>query len=134
MNPHNVDLKAADMWAVGCMLLEILSGVPLLTDNKEKDDLEYLQEIFSYFGTPVEGEDDFYFYEENFVNNIYPYLIKYEKPESFKDIFPFISDWRILDLLSKLLEINPEKGFQLQKHSPMNSQALRIIKSSMISS
>lgn len=35
-------------------------------------------------------------------------MVKYEKPQSLANIFPFIKDKRALGLLSRLLDINPK--------------------------
>lgn len=87
------------MWAVGCILAELLLRVPFLPGES---DLEQLTKIFQVLGTPTE--------------ETWPgmsKLLDYIKFKSFpgtplKHIFTAAGD-DLLDVIAGLLEINPAK-------------------------
>lgn len=53
-----------DIWAVGCILAELLLRVPFLPGES---DLDQLSKIFQVFGTPTEDDWPVSYYENNFV-------------------------------------------------------------------
>jgi len=94
---HNKYDSKIDMWAVGCMLGEMLCNDILFNIDKE-DDEKNLNTIFKFIGSP-----------KNFINNnkkiinvgVYHASIKY-----FIDLY---EDENLSDLFIKLLEFNPKK-------------------------
>ncbi|GBG89574.1 hypothetical protein CBR_g49363 [Chara braunii] len=92
---------AVDMWSVGCIFAELLSGRPILPG---KNELEQLQLIFQLCGTPDESN-----WEDVTKLPLYS-LIKNEKPHprqlhiNFKNFHP-----SALKLVEKLLTLDPKK-------------------------
>lgn len=86
-----------DMWAVGCILAELLLRLPFLPGES---DLDQLTKIFQVFGNPT---------EENWpeVKNLSDYIeFKPCVPVPLKNIFIAAAD-DLLDVLSGLLQLNP---------------------------
>lgn len=88
-----------DMWAVGCILAELLLRVPLFPGES---DLDQLTKIFAVFGNPT---------EENWpeVKNLSDYIEFKPFPSiPLKNIFTAAGD-DLLDLIEGLLVLNPIK-------------------------
>lgn len=88
-----------DMWAVGCILAELLLRVPFLPGES---DLEQLTKIFQVLGTPT---------EETWpgMSKLLDYIKFKPLPGTpLKHIFTAAAD-DLLDLIAGLLEINPAK-------------------------
>ena len=98
-----------DMWSIGCIFAEMISGKPLFPGNNESDQLK---QIFKIKGTPNEkyapslkelsewgvGENHF----ENF------------KEQDFQKLFPNL-DEKGIDLLQKFLQLEPEKRISAEE-------------------
>lgn len=86
-----------DMWAVGCILGELLIRLPLFPG---RTDIEMLSMIFTIRGSPNNstwpGVED--------LPNYLEFTIKDVKP--LNEVFPFATP-ACLDLLDKLLQLNP---------------------------
>lgn len=88
-----------DMWAVGCILAELLLRVPLFPGES---DLDQLTKIFGVFGNPT---------EENWpgVKSLVDYIdFKPFQSIPLKNIFTAAGD-DLLDLIENLLVLNPVK-------------------------
>lgn len=90
-----------DMWAVGCVFFEMISGYPMFTVHEEN---ELLVLIFSLFGTPSVGDwpelkNSKKFRIETFKN--YP-------GKSLENLVPNLCDDG-LDLLNSMLTLNPSQ-------------------------
>ncbi|XP_065161473.1 cyclin-dependent kinase 7 [Atheta coriaria] len=86
-----------DMWAVGCILAELLLRVPFLPGDS---DLDQLTRIFQVFGNPT---------EENWpgIKELIAYIeFKPFQPVPLKHIFTAAGD-DLLDVLNSLLALNP---------------------------
>jgi mitogen-activated protein kinase 1/3 len=92
---------AIDVWAVGCIMAELLNREPLFQGENYVDQL---QVIFAVLGTPTD-EDLACVYNDEALQFISK--LKRRKPASLKRIFPTASKLA-LDLLSKILVFNPK--------------------------
>lgn len=90
-----------DIWAVGCMLYELVTGTPLFPGSQEIDQIKKIHKII---GTP--SEDLIKQFRKNPNENI-SYVFKPCKPVSFSTLLPNSSP-AFLSLLAKLLVYNPE--------------------------
>jgi len=87
-----------DVWSVGCILAELISGQALFPGKNETDQLA---RIFSLLGTPTELEwpDESLVLRNNFT---------YSRPQSVRERLPEIgSDAK--DLLEKMLHFDPKR-------------------------
>ncbi|GIX77107.1 hypothetical protein CEXT_535351 [Caerostris extrusa] len=88
-----------DIWAVGCILAELLLRAPFLPG---KTDLDQLSNIFNVMGTP--NEEDW-----PHVSSL-PHFVQFKSSPAipFHEIFTAAGD-DLLDVLSKMLALNPLK-------------------------
>ena len=91
-----------DMWAVGCVLGEIILGRPLFEGSSS---LDQLQKIFTYIDRP--SENDLIEMDSKLAPTILNSLKKTHK-KHLENLFPEQSE-EFLDLLNILLVINPNK-------------------------
>jgi serine/threonine protein kinase len=91
---------SVDVWGVGCIIAEMCSGVPLFPGDSEVDELMH---IFRILGTPSEvswpGLQNFPNFSASFPTH---------RPKKLERVVRS-TDPLLLDLLSQLLELNPEK-------------------------
>jgi len=102
-----------DMWAVGCILGELLGGKPILPG---KSTINQLEKIIELTGKPT--KTDVKSMQSGFAVTILE-SIQNSQQRSLKSKYPDASDG-VLDLLSKLLIFNPEKRMTAEegmKHS-----------------
>ncbi|KAF8787237.1 Cyclin-dependent kinase 7 like protein [Argiope bruennichi] len=88
-----------DIWAVGCILAELLLRVPFLPG---KTDLDQLSQIFKVLGSPS---------EEDWPHvTALPHYVEFKPspPIPFRDIFTAAGD-DLLEVLSRMLALNPLK-------------------------
>ncbi len=86
--------SAIDIWALGCIFAELVIKVPLFEGFNE---LDVLIKIFTLIGKPL----------NKYSSKLENIKIDY-KPKEWKEIFPSL-DEAGLDLISKMLVIDPEK-------------------------
>ncbi len=98
-----------DMWSIGCIFAEMVSGKPLFTGNSESDQLK---KIFEIKGTPNDNYasslkelSEWGVGDNNFEN--YP-------EKNMKELFPNL-DSEGLDLLQKFLQLEPEKRISAEE-------------------
>ena len=88
-----------DMWSIGCIMAEMITGRPLFPGSSNDDQL---QKIFKYMGTPSEqtwpGVSAYANYNPNFY--VFP-------PQDLRNIVPQL-DPAGHDLLAQLLQMRPE--------------------------
>lgn len=94
--------KGVDMWAVGCIMAELLAGKPLFPGNSTMNQLDKVIEVT---GRP--STEDIEGIQSPFASTILESLPP-STPRSLADMFPKISE-EARDLLSKLLMFNPDK-------------------------
>ncbi|KAG5440087.1 hypothetical protein PCK2_000599 [Pneumocystis canis] len=97
--------KAIDIWSVGCILAEMLSGKPLFPDHHQ------LMLILDVLGTPT--MDDYYGIKSRRARE-YIRSLPFRKRVSFSTIFPKANPLA-LDLLEKLLVFNPAKRLTVEE-------------------
>jgi len=100
--------KAIDMWAVGCILAELLKRKPLLPGRNH---LHQVALILKLVGSPSEEEIDTIqnAHAKTFIKKLPP-----TKPIDIDKIFPGCSKLAI-DLLSKLLKFNPKDRLTVEE-------------------
>lgn len=91
---------AVDIWAVGCILYEIMTNRPLFPG---KHQLDQIARIHNILGTP--GRDVLTQFKQN-PNSQINYAFPFRVPQGFKNLLPNASEG-IIDLLSKLLVYDP---------------------------
>nr|AZL94365.1 peroxiredoxin 1 [Nephromyces sp. MMRI] len=94
--------KGVDMWSLGCILGELLSGRPIFPGNSTMNQLEL---IMNMLGTP--DADDIAAIKSPFAQTMMESL-PVQKFKKLSDVFPTASV-DALDLLNKLLQFNPTK-------------------------
>jgi mitogen-activated protein kinase 1/3 len=99
--------KAIDVWSVGCILAEMLSGKPLFPG---KDYHHQLTLILDVLGTPT--MEDYYGIKSRRARE-YIRSLPFKKKIPWKVMFPKTSDLA-LDLLERLLAFNPVKRISVE--------------------
>ncbi|KAI8793098.1 cyclin-dependent kinase 7 [Biomphalaria glabrata] len=91
--------EGVDIWAVGCIIAELLIRAPFLPGES---DLDQINRIFQVLGTPTEAEwPD--------MKCLPDFIVFKEFPrQSLKDIFTAASD-DLLEVLNSMLSLNPSK-------------------------
>ncbi|KAI2820860.1 hypothetical protein CBS147343_553 [Aspergillus niger] len=100
--------KAIDVWSVGCILAEMLSGKPLFPG---KDYHHQLTLILDVLGTPT--MEDYYGIKSRRARE-YIRSLPFKKKIPFRAMFPK-SNELALDLLEKLLAFNPAKRITVEE-------------------
>mgnify|MGYP001575771022 CR=1 FL=1 len=98
-----------DMWSIGCVFYDMVEKIPLFS---AKSNFETLLKIFSKIGKPTKEEyalsDNTYYMERDLPFSWFPNPIV--KPLTIRYKFEIENDrTNFLDLLSKLLQVIPEK-------------------------
>jgi len=109
--------KAVDVWAVGCIMAEILGRKPLFPG---KDYLHQLHLIIDILGTPSYEDTE---YIASPKAKSYVRSLPFKKKIPLRKIYPHASDLAI-DFLEKLLQFSPEKRITVDealKHPYMSS-------------
>ncbi|KAL3895593.1 MAG: hypothetical protein SGCHY_004605 [Lobulomycetales sp.] len=100
--------KAIDMWSVGCIFAELLSGKPLF---KGRDYVDQLNQILGILGTPEDEVLSRIASEraENYIRNL-PHLPAVPLAKIFTHATP-----AAIDLLEKLLKFDPEQRITVEE-------------------
>lgn len=111
---NNYDEKM-DLWGVGCILAELYTNIipffPPLKISKTKW-VSQLNGIFKKLGKPSKIEIQKFASKER-TKDIFKF-VSFPKME-IKDLFPYIKDENVLDLLNKLLCINPKERISIKE-------------------
>ncbi|ANB11693.1 mitogen-activated serine/threonine-protein kinase FUS3 [Sugiyamaella lignohabitans] len=100
--------KAIDMWSVGCILAEMLSGRPLFPG---KDYHHQLMLILDVLGTPT--MEDYYAVKSRRARE-YIRSLPFKKKTPFRALFPN-ANLLAVDLLDKMLAFNPSKRITVEE-------------------
>uniref|UniRef100_A0A6B2L5E5 Mitogen-activated protein kinase n=1 Tax=Arcella intermedia TaxID=1963864 RepID=A0A6B2L5E5_9EUKA len=97
-----------DMWAIGCILGELLGGKPMFPGNSTMNQLDRIIEVT---GRPT--KEDIEAINSPFAATMLESLPEVQ-PRPLSSIFPNVDDSSALDLLTRLLHFNPEKRITAQ--------------------
>lgn len=95
--------KGVDMWAVGCILGELLGGRPIFPGSSTIDQLE---RIIQVTGKP--SAQDLDAIQSQFASTLLEHLKYPAAPRTLREIYPK-APAEALDLMEKMLYFNPEK-------------------------
>ena len=98
----------ADMWSVGCIFGELLGGKPMFPGSST---LNQINKVLEVTGKP--SKEDI----ESINSELAPTMLEnivYNKTKSLKSLYPKATEDE-LDLLSKLLQFNPNKRIDVNK-------------------
>jgi mitogen-activated protein kinase 15 len=98
----------ADMWSVGCIFGELLSGKPMFPGTST---LNQINKVLEVTGKPT--KDDILSVQSDLAATMLD-TITVTKTRSLKNLFPK-ADSTELDLLSKLLHFNPDKRMTIEE-------------------
>lgn len=108
--------SSLDMWSVGCIVAELLSGQPLFMGQGE---LDQINKIFRAIGAPSEDRWPGY----SALPNVKQISWKVSSRGKLREMFPIASfsggaylDDSGFDLLSKLLEMDPKQVQYVHVH------------------
>lgn len=101
--------KAVDVWSVGCILAELLSGKPLFPGTSTMDQLDKIIEVT---GRPSEADIDAI--NSPFAATMLESLPANVKPRSLTQMFPTASR-EARDLIRRLLQFNPNKRITVEE-------------------
>ncbi|KAJ2925247.1 hypothetical protein H1R20_g11807, partial [Candolleomyces eurysporus] len=104
----NCDLKAIDVWSVGCILAEMLSGKPLFPG---RDYHHQLTLILDVLGTPT--LDEFYAITTRRSRD-YIRALPFRKRKPFSQLFPNANPLAV-DFLTKTLTFDPKKRITVEE-------------------
>jgi len=99
--------KAVDLWSVGCILGELLSGKPLFPGTSAINQLERIIEVSS-----MPSKQDIEDIKSQFASNMMDTL-QVTDVRQLTDIYPQ-ADGHCIDLMTKLLTFNPTKRFTVE--------------------
>jgi renal tumor antigen len=94
--------KAVDVWAIGCILYELLTARPLFPGKHEIDQIARIHNII---GSPTKEILDQF---RSNPNTQLSFSFPVRKPQDFHNLLPNCSD-ETVDLLGRLLEYDPRK-------------------------
>jgi len=100
--------KAIDMWSVGCILAEMLGGVPLFPGKDYCDQLTLILEVV---GSP--SQEHYYHIKSRRARQYMMSLPFYQKKD-FRVLYPQANP-QALDLLDRLLTFNPDDRITVEE-------------------
>jgi len=95
--------KGVDMWAVGCILGELLGGRPIFPGGSTLDQLERICQVT---GKPT--TDDLEAIQSQYASTLLEHLKYPAAPRTLREIYPK-APVEALDLMEKMLFFNPER-------------------------
>jgi serine/threonine protein kinase len=105
MGAHQYDISV-DVWGAGCIIAEMITGIPLFTGDSEMDQLN---KIFKLLGTPNENLWPGFQSLPNFGSG-FP-----EQPPQRLETVISSGDPLLINLVAQLLEMNPAKRISALK-------------------
>ena len=107
--------KSVDIWSFGCLISELLLLEPLFPGNT---DYEMINMIFDFLGYSTD--------EESALNPNFVFQFRQPEDDIFEKTFD-LSDGVILDLIKKMLVVNPAKRLSIDEileHEYLNNSNL----------
>lgn len=108
--------KAIDVWAVGCILAEIVARKPLFQGRDPKDQIDL---VVQAFGMP--NDRDSQWLKHNQSAHRFLHNIKTQGPRTWQQIFPHVkaSTWTgdLVKMLDETLRFNPDKRISVKERS-----------------
>lgn len=99
--------KKMDVWSIGCIMAELIGRSPIF---QGKNYIEQMKLIFNQLGSPSEEDLGFITNEQALK---YVKKLGHIKPKTWRQTFPKACP-EAIDLLDKMLQINPEKRISIQ--------------------
>jgi len=100
--------KAVDMWSLGCIMGELLSGKPIFPGSSTMNQLDRIIEVTGKPSTHVLAEIDAP-YAATMIDSLGE-----SKPRKLKEMFPNATD-DALDLMAKLLDFSPVSRYTIEQ-------------------
>ena len=109
MLTHGMYSKEVDIWSLGCIFYELLTGQHLFTPHNF---IEHIKRMVEIFGTP---DEDFWSYVDNEIARKYVLELGFFPKRRISQFIAGVKDPATLDLLDRLLEFDPRRRITIDE-------------------